>query len=699
MINIIDESGPGKYRAVFSYDKLAPTFVSNNVGGSDEIARWVLDRNDILYRDEPHAPPFCASVVNRLTGATGPSNCPALIRTDALLYTTDSIVEYLDQRSTPSKRLLPADAGKRKEVLALYNLFTGELEERVMQYVYAQLLPSPDLARTLFTQRIPALEKWKYRMNYTAIRKKLMRDPALSDNLPQDALPRIKDIFQRVDSILRDGRKYLAGNTLTLADLAFAAIAAPLVLPEEFGGAMCRINQVPPVWRKDVLLLRMTSAGQFILRLYREDRPVMRPQKELPKEPNALGRLGERIGLLLASRQTSLFSFLQRHFPVLKIWFTRVMTVNRNDLLVELMERDNDFTIEEINATKMARQKGAFFLGMDKMNPQFDRERNFVRRSAKKEDLESIRIYIRNSSEEILGQTQRFGRIDVADSLCRVVLVRFIDHYFGVPGPTETIMKDWLRALFYDLFLNFTNNAAKHQAAVDAANERKAWLLQLIKDRRRTLKEGRRLDDNVLNRLILLQQEEGNAWFDDDTLQRNMGGLITGILETTNKAVILVLDELFDRPEILQGAIGCARQKDMKKMYGYVSEALRFNPAQPGVIRYSENRQTLKGKGDKVYTVPARSTVFALTAAAMMDPAAFPEPLRFDPDREAVYMNFGFALHECYGKYINAVTISEFVAAVLRLPNVQRAPGRPGRGTGLHEGPFPNNFVVTFSLF
>jgi len=38
--------------------------------------------------------------------------------------------------------------------------------------------------------------------------------------------------------------------------------------------------------------------------------------------------------------------------------------------------------------------------------------------------------------------------------------------------------------------------------------------------------------------MILLQREAGNGWFDDETIQRNIGGLITGILETTNKAVI-----------------------------------------------------------------------------------------------------------------------------------------------------------------
>jgi cytochrome P450 len=191
--------------------------------------------------------------------------------------------------------------------------------------------------------------------------------------------------------------------------------------------------------------------------------------------------------------------------------------------------------------------------------------------------------------------------------------------------------------------------------------------------------------------------QPGNEWFDEDTIHRNIGGLITGILETTNKATVFVLDELFRRPDILKGAIEVAKQKDMDSMYGYVSEALRFNPVQPGVIRYAEKAQVLKGNGTKSYTIPAKTKVFALTAAAMFDPAAFPDPKKFDPARKGVvYMNWGYGLHECYGKYINAVTISELAAAILRLPNVRRAPGRAGEGTGLKQGPFPTNFVVAF---
>ena len=689
-----EQSFPIKFRKDFVYDKVVPTFVSNNVGGHDEIARWVLDLNDTLYIDEPHAPGFYVSAARKLT-KDNLHHGPVFIKTDALIYSTESIIQYIDESSHPDKRLLPDDPTKRKEVLDLYNLFTGEFVNKVFRYVSAHMLPYPHQTRAVFTQRVPWIEKIYYKLRYPYLRKTLIREMNL-ENSPDDLLPAITSIFQKVDNILSDGRKFLTGDSLTIADIAFASISAPLILPQEFGGVMPMINQVPEALQQNIFSFRATPSGQFTMSLYQKDRPVMRSQSEIPPVPNAFAKFLTGILIRLGRGKSNLFYSLQKRFPVLKFPFIKILTVNRNDLLVELMQRDEDFTVEEINAKKMAHQKGAFFLGMDRTNPQFDRERNFVRKSTTVADLEVIRAYVRSTSEEIVERARVLGKIDVADTLCRVVLVRLIEQYFGVPGPTEYVMKEWLRALFYDLFLNFTNNKKRHEEAVIAATARKDWILELIETRKQDVKDGKKLDDNVLNRLIIMQQEEGNEWFDDDTLQRNMGGLITGILETTNKAVIFVLDELFNRPDALRGAIKTAQSGDMKKMYGYVSEALRFNPVQPGVLRYSEKPQVIKGKGNKEYTIPAHAVIFALTSAAMFDPAAFPEPKKFNPEREAVYMNYGFALHECYGRYINAVTISEFVAAILRLENVQREDASTGRGTGLHIGPFPNNFVVTF---
>jgi cytochrome P450 len=688
-----------KHKKKFSYAKAAPTLVSNNMGISDEIARWVLDRNAVLYKDETHAPYLFLKKVNKIIGKDGADNSPALQMTDALIYSTDSIVLFWEQRCLPQNRLLPADMGKKGEVLDLYHLFTGVFfEDKVNKYMYGQLLTSKKFVSEVFKQRIPCLEKLIYKFGFRCMKKDITNEYNLGEFRPDELLVEIKKVFTKVDTLLSDGRRYLTGDQFTLADMAFAAIAAPLILPVEFGGVLPTISQIPDAYRQSVVDFRATTAGQFVLRIYQEDRPVMLPQTSLPKEPNFVGKLIGSLLISVTKNQSNLFYFLQNHFPVLKIPFVKLALVSRNDLLVEMMTRDDDFTIEEINSKKMSDQKGAFFLGMDKNNPQFDRERDFVRKATKREDLELIRSFVRTSSDEIIKNAQLYGKLDVANSYCKVILVRLISYYFGVSAPTETVMKEWLRVLFYDLFLNFTNNTAKHEAALKAANDRRDWLLQTIKDRRQDLKDGKTLDDNIFNRLIILQQQKGYEWVDDDVLQRNIGGLITGILETTNKSVILILDVLFNKPDALKEAIVVAHSGDMKKMYGYVSEAMRFNPTQPGVIRYCENERILTGKGQKQYKIPAKSKVFALTSAAMFDPSVFPDPKTFIGNRDAVYMNYGFALHECYGKYINAVTLSEFVAAVLKLENVRRAEGRTGNGTGLTEESFPNNFVVQFGV-
>ena len=290
MANIINEPTPIKFRKDFSYCKQAPTFVSNNVGGSDEIARWVLDLNDILYKDEPHAPILSAAIINKLTGQQGLNNNPVLIKTDALIYSTDSIVKYFDQRSLPSKRLVPADPQKKKEVMDLYNLFNGDYEYAISRYVYSLMIPNRSFATSVITKRIPWNEKLTCKLSYTSLSGTLQKELNLAESTPGERLAYIKTIFKQVDDLLSDRRRYLTGDKLTLADIAFASVSAPLIVPYEFGGVVPEINDTPDELRKAINELRTTAAGQFVLRLYYEDRPSMRSQKEIPKDPHALAR-------------------------------------------------------------------------------------------------------------------------------------------------------------------------------------------------------------------------------------------------------------------------------------------------------------------------------------------------------------------------------------------------------------------------
>jgi len=92
------------------------------------------------------------------------------------------------------------------------------------------------------------------------------------------ALQRTHEAFDEMDRLLADGRRYLTGETLTFADITFASLGALAVLPPEYpgnrlGGRRLTLEDIRnPDWRAEVTRFRARPSGQFILRLYREER-------------------------------------------------------------------------------------------------------------------------------------------------------------------------------------------------------------------------------------------------------------------------------------------------------------------------------------------------------------------------------------------------------------------------------------------
>ena len=83
---------------------------------------------------------------------------------------------------------------------------------------------------------------------------------------------RMDGIFAEVSARLADGRKYLVGAAFTAADLSFCALGAPAVLTPEYGVRLPASSEVPATLRDASQRLRATPAGEFILRIYREER-------------------------------------------------------------------------------------------------------------------------------------------------------------------------------------------------------------------------------------------------------------------------------------------------------------------------------------------------------------------------------------------------------------------------------------------
>ena len=90
------------------------------------------------------------------------------------------------------------------------------------------------------------------------------------------ALQEIHRCFDEVGQLLADGRPFLCGDRFTAADITFAALAAPAV-GQPYAAAPGLSEQTPPAMRTEIEQLRAHPAGQFALRLWREQRAVVVP--------------------------------------------------------------------------------------------------------------------------------------------------------------------------------------------------------------------------------------------------------------------------------------------------------------------------------------------------------------------------------------------------------------------------------------
>lgn len=384
-----------------------------------------------------------------------------------------------------------------------------------------------------------------------------------------------------------------------------------------------------------------------------------------------------------------IFTFLRKMFPILVLGKKAIVT--RHPDVIEVLNRDTDFTIAEINEARINQSDGPFILGMDR-SPQYDRESATLREAVRRDDLERIRSMVRQNAGELVAAARPDGKIDVVNGFARVVATRTVGSYFGFPAPDDATMMRWMRDVFHDIFANPTSDANVHIVAQRSAAELRQYMDQVIATRKSHLNEPNQPDD-VLGRLLLLQNAE-HAWLDDNSVRRNLAGLIVGAVDTTSKFVTLAIDELLRRPTALAGAREAAMAGDMQLMRNYVYEAVRFNPHHPLQVRFCKHETELATGTPRARKIAAGSSVFVVTLSAMFDPEVFIDPRMFRADREVEYLHFGYGMHRCFGVAINGVQIPELVASLVQLPNLRRAHGRAGRIA--YDGPFPDRLILEF---
>jgi cytochrome P450 len=378
-----------------------------------------------------------------------------------------------------------------------------------------------------------------------------------------------------------------------------------------------------------------------------------------------------------------LFKLLRTVKPVLLRHNLAIVT--RYHDVAEILGHDEAFSVQPYRE-KMVRLAGDFILGTDD-SPQYERDVSILRLAAPRSDVPALAGFVNETAEALVAGSG--GRIDVADVSKRVP-ARLFGRWFGTPGPDEDTLMAWTLAIFEDIFVNVKNDPAISARAETASKDLAAYLDAAIAARKAN---GGSASD-VVGRLLAMQGTSATA-FSDEEIRVNVIGLVCGFIPTIATATTFGIDALLDRPEALAGAQAAARADDDDAVRAHMFEAMRLAPQGPGLFRRARTDFEVAEGSLHATKIPAGTLTFAATQSAMLDDDVVDDPGEFRLGRPAHHhLHFGIGLHQCFGRFANAMQIPLIAKAVLRRPGLARAPGAEGQL--VKDGPFPQSLVLTF---
>lgn len=231
-----------------------------------ETWRLLLQHYGVAYQEEPHA--FIWGSIVALLRA-GSVQVPALYGAGSPLVGPDAAIARWDGEQPPGHALIPPDPVMKGVAQDDWALFHGELSTYTARFAYYHLLPHRDILIEPFTRGIPAREAALTRVIYPLQRGVLSLLLQLTADKAEAALGQIRVIFAGVDARVRDGRRFLQGDRLTLGDLAFAAAVAPMTLPEGCRSPIPPLAQLPAAYGAVVREMRLRPAAKLVQSVYR----------------------------------------------------------------------------------------------------------------------------------------------------------------------------------------------------------------------------------------------------------------------------------------------------------------------------------------------------------------------------------------------------------------------------------------------
>jgi len=195
-----------------------------------EKIRWALDYKKLKYTTKNLLPGFHRFTTKKLVSN---SMLPILVHDNKVVQNSSDIIDYLDE-TFPQLPLTPQQEKLKQEALDWEKYVDKEIGLHVRRFCYSYLLDYPSIVIPFFTHNGPWYGKPLMKMFYPKLKKTMIS--TLNINAENRARSKLR-IERAIDKIHthRQGDRYLVGNTFSRADIAAAALLAPLCQPEKYG--------------------------------------------------------------------------------------------------------------------------------------------------------------------------------------------------------------------------------------------------------------------------------------------------------------------------------------------------------------------------------------------------------------------------------------------------------------------------------
>lgn len=255
-----------------------PRLVNLAPAVSTEAVRWMFRRWGIGLDESLHVPVIHIFALARY--GTVNDRRPLVALGNRRFRTEPEIAAHFDPLADPSRRLLPTGdrlSSEYREITHQTVYAHRVFRPRVVRFMYRNLLKDRALAWNSFTLDAPWYESALAVPLWNVIVWAMTSNLGLSDESAETAEALLQRDFDRIAARLADGRPYLCGDRFTIADLTFAASAAPLILAKGYGGHLPKIEALPDALQRKIEGFRAHPAGSFVKRIYHEERNPVAP--------------------------------------------------------------------------------------------------------------------------------------------------------------------------------------------------------------------------------------------------------------------------------------------------------------------------------------------------------------------------------------------------------------------------------------